>query len=143
MWNTSVYLVLAITTCVRCKWCKENQNHICCSNYFLNLTTNQCQLCPDGYFDVNCSKTCYPGLYGFQCLHVCPSECKNTCHYVTGDCPDASTLTDTGSSSGYLKTSISVPMESSSGLLDDNISQQRRTNSVNGASTEFNLQGYS
>ncbi|XP_048743080.2 multiple epidermal growth factor-like domains protein 11 [Ostrea edulis] len=98
------------------------------------MFTSISPVCPDGYVDVNCSKTCYPGLYGKECLHPCPSECKNTCHHVTGDCPETT--------NGYLKISTSVPVGSSAGLLDETISQkqQRMTNAVKGASKEYILQ---
>lgn len=44
---------------------------------------------------MNCSKTCFPGLYGQVCHHACPSECKKTCHHVTGNCTGASLETST------------------------------------------------
>jgi hypothetical protein len=50
-------------------------------------------VCPDGYFDVNCSRKCYLGLYGRIYHYSCPSKCRDTCHHVTGHCPRVSIST--------------------------------------------------
>ncbi|XP_062603112.1 uncharacterized protein LOC134264862 [Saccostrea cucullata] len=101
-----ILILFCSNTWLYAKICKEQGITKCCSNYFFNTTTNQCQICPRGYFDRNCSKKCFLGLFGKECINRCPTECNNTCNFITGICPRNSSGIAENETSTTVKSSL-------------------------------------
>uniref|UniRef100_A0A8W8JMJ7 Uncharacterized protein n=1 Tax=Magallana gigas TaxID=29159 RepID=A0A8W8JMJ7_MAGGI len=91
--------------------CNETTS-ACCSGFFRNLETNECENCKPGYTGPNCTVRCYYPSYGNKCQGIC--NCSADICDMSWGCRTLTTITSGGNQSHFMDLSVPSPEQKSS-----------------------------